>query len=472
MRPVEREQAEHRVVGGEGGDLGALSGHQLRFPRGRFTRGLLILLAEAVYLGLLFTPDARSRLPAYLLLSAAAGVLSLLAAAILSGSPATLAIACACLFRATLLLRPPDLSDDLARYLWDARVSAAGFSPWAYAPEDPALAGVGPDLRQRVAHRDVKTVYPPVAQAAFRLGSLEGQSGIALKFLFSLADVAIVWLLARTASVSAAALYAFHPLPVLEIAGQGHLDPLGVALLIAALGLLAQRRRVLSGIAYGLSVLTKYVALAAVIPVGRRGGWRLLASGFAVAAGLWLAASRGGVSPAGGLSDYATRWDFNSPLYGAAARAVTSFDLPARAKADFLAWKERHGHPAWTQRVFPYFYEGFFARALLAGVLASALIGIGWRVRDLRSATFASLGALLIFSPTVHPWYLLWILPFAAERREPAFLYLSFAAPLAYGLLYATPGLSPARILSLEYVPFLFLLAATLARAARRRRAS
>jgi hypothetical protein len=426
-------------------------------------------LAEAVYLGLLFTPDARSRLPSYLLLSAAAGVLSLLAAAILSGSPATVVIACACLFRATLLLRPPDLSNDQARYLWDARVSAAGFSPWAYAPDDPALDGVDPDLRQEVAHREIKTVYPPVAQSAFRLGSLGGRSGVALKALLSLADVAIVWLLARSAGASAAALYAFHPLPVLEVAGQGHLEPLGIALLLAALDFLGARRRILSGISYGLSVLTKYVALAAVIPVARRGGWRMLLSGFAVAASLWVASSRGGVSPAGGLSDYATRWDFNSPLFGAARRVVSVSDVPSRAKEAFLGWKERHGHPAWTQRVFPYFYEGFFARALLGCLLASTLLTIGWRIRDLRGATFASLGALLIFSPTVHPWYLLWTLPFAAERREPAFLYLSFSAPLAYGLLFPTPGLTADRILWLEYAPFLLLLVVTLARAARKR---
>ena len=78
--------------------------------------------------------------------------------------------------------------------------------------------------------------------------------------------------------------------------------------------------------------------------------------------------------------------------------------------------------------------------------------------------TRASIAALLLFSPTLHPWYLLWVLPFAAERREPAFLYLSFAAPLSYGLLYPVPGLSPTAIRVLEYGPFAALLAAPLLR--------
>jgi hypothetical protein len=114
---------------------------------------------------------------------------------------------------------------------------------------------------------------------------------------------------------------------------------------------------------------------------------------------------------------------------------VSAGELPARAKAAFLEVKARLGHPAWTQSIFPYFYDAFFARAILGFLLAASLVGIALRVRDPRTATFASLAVLLLLSPTLHPWYLLWILPFAAERREPAFLYLSFAAPLSYLLL-------------------------------------
>lgn len=447
-----------------------MTGHQARsFGRGS-TRWLLVLAAEAVYLGFLAIPDARSRLSAYLALSAAAGLLSLLAAAILSGARPGFLLVAACLFRATLLLRSPDLSDDIYRYLWDARAAAAGFSPWAHAPDDPAVAGVAPEVRERVAHREVRTVYPPVAQAAFRAGSAGGRWPLGLKALFAAADVAIVWLLVRQGGGFAAALYAFHPLPVLEGAGQGHLDPLGIALLLLCLAFSSAGRPVLSGLSLALSVLTKYVSLAAALPIARRGGWRLALSGAGAAAALWLASTRGGVSPAGGVFAYASRWEFNSILYPAAVRVVRSGDLPARAKAAFLDWKQRHGHPAWTQAVFPYFYDGLFARAALALFLVAILLAIGLRAREPLTAVFASLGALLLFSPTLHPWYLLWTLPFAALRREPAFLYLSFAAPLAYGLLYPAAAPSPAAILAIEYVPFVLLLGWTIGGSLRRRR--
>jgi hypothetical protein len=114
------------------------------------------------------------------------------------------------------------------------------------------------------------------------------------------------------------------------------------------------------------------------------------------------------------------------------------------------------------QRVFPYFYTAFFARVALALLLALTLLGIALRVRDTGTSVFASLAAFLLVSPTLHPWYLLWVLPFAAARREPAFLYLACAVPLSYGLLYPLPGMSPAAIRLVEYGPFAVLLGVTL----------
>ncbi|HSE65331.1 MAG TPA: hypothetical protein VLG15_17130 [Thermoanaerobaculia bacterium] len=111
------------------------------------------------------------------------------------------------------------------------------------------------------------------------------------------------------------------------------------------------------------------------------------------------------------------------------------------------------------QRIYPYFYTAFFARVLLGALLAAALVAIAIKVGDLELAVFASLGALLLASPTLHPWYLLWVLPLAAKRREPAFLYLCTAAPLSYGLLHPLAGGTPLTIRVAEYGPFAVLLA-------------
>jgi len=95
-------------------------------------------------------------------------------------------------------------------------------------------------------------------------------------------------------------------------------------------------------------------------------------------------------------------------------------------------------------------------------VLAALLVLIAWRVRGLEESVFASLAVMLLLSPTLHPWYLLWVLPFAAKGREPAFLYLSFCVPLSYALLYPIGSVRPPLILAFEYVPFGILLGRSL----------
>jgi len=428
--------------------------------------GLLFAAGEVIFLAMAFLPDARRSLAAYLLLFLAGALLSLLAARSLSGSRPRTLLLCASAFRLTLLFRPPDLSEDVFRYVWDARVAAAGHSPYAVAPDDPEVAGLFPDLRAHLSHREFRTVYPPVAQAVFRAAAWAPGSGVlAMKTIFAAADVAVVALLSASGGASAgfaAALYAFHPLAVTESAGQGHLDSLGVALLLAAVVSLSRRRPFAAGLAFAASVLTKYVPLAATLPLAKRGGFRFAATALAFGAALWGLAARGGAPPIGALPVYATRWEFNSLLYPAVAGVVDSIELPAKAKAAYMRWKDVRPQRPWMQRVFPYFYTAFFARVLIALALAAALVAIAARTRETEAALFASLAAFLIASPTLHPWYLLWILPFAAKRREPAFLYLSFAVPFSYALLYPLGGWTPASVRIGEYVPFAILLGVTL----------
>jgi alpha-1,6-mannosyltransferase len=85
--------------------------------------------------------------------------------------------------RAVFLFSTPVLEDDFYRYLWDGAVSANGENPFAYVPDDIVMAdetsALSPRLRQlavtgeetlwRVNHSDLRTIYPPVAQAAFAL---------------------------------------------------------------------------------------------------------------------------------------------------------------------------------------------------------------------------------------------------------------------------------------------------------------
>jgi hypothetical protein len=413
---------------------------------------------------MLLRPPAHGHLVPYLLLFLAGSLVAIQAARSLSASGRGFLLLCGALLRATLLWRAPDLSDDVYRYVWDGRVARSGVSPYRYAPNDPALSALDPQLRAHVAHQEIRTVYPPAAEAFFRIFG-GGGNVLFFKSAVALADLSIVdLLLASPGGSFGAALYAFHPLPITEAAGEGHVDSLGAALLLAAIlylsGRVSLRRRVAAGLAYALSVLTKYVPLAAALPVFRKGRLACLASALTLSGVVWLGATRG-AGPGGDLGQFATRWDFNSVLYPAGVRLMEATRLPETAKDLWIECKDRWGSPRWADRVFPYFYPAFFSRALLGLALSAVLIAISVRVRDVEAATFASLGSLLVFSPTLHPWYLLWVLPFAAKRREPAFLFLSFCIPISYALAFPLPWVSPAAILAVEYLPFAILLALT-----------
>jgi len=111
--------------------------------------------------------------------------------------------------------------------------------------------------------------------------------------------------------------------------------------------------------------------------------------------------------------------------------------------------------------------------------LARALVALAWlacaawvwrrRLAALEASTLL-IGAALVLSPTLHPWYVTWIVPFLAFRRSFAFAWLVAVAPLSYVALFAlrTGGVwrEPGWLWPCTFVPFFALLALDL-RAAR-----
>ena len=83
---------------------------------------------------------------------------------------------------------------------------------------------------------------------------------------------------------------------------------------------------------------------------------------------------------------------------------------------------------------------------MAAGLIVLAVIGwTTWRSYDAERALFWILGAGLLLSPTVHPWYVLWALPFAALRGNRGWILLSGLVFLGYWGLetYHTQGVWP-----------------------------
>src|ERR1700724_2744154 len=104
-----------------------------------------------------------------------------------------LLLLCALLLFATgfiVLPVPPNLSHDAWRYLWDARITLHGYSPYVYIPRDPALVPLRNITFDNSRFRDVPTLYPPGAQAVYLLSYLSAPDNMfVLKSIFTALDL-------------------------------------------------------------------------------------------------------------------------------------------------------------------------------------------------------------------------------------------------------------------------------------------
>jgi len=143
----------------------------------------------------------------------------------------------AALFRIAILFYPPYLSDDIYRYIWDGRVQSAGINPYRYVPANESLAKLRDDkIYPNINRRDyARTIYPPVAEAAFFLTTRFSESVTWMKAVMVGCEAITVWAVIQLLTSFGLArqrvlIYAWHPLAVWELAGSGHLDALAIRL--------------------------------------------------------------------------------------------------------------------------------------------------------------------------------------------------------------------------------------------------
>lgn len=386
-----------------------------------------------------------------------------------SSSVAAILLAAACL-RLILLPLPATLSDDIYRYVWDGRVAGAGLNPYFLAPDSPELDDLRDDLWERLPHRQVATVYPPLAMAIFSIAARLPAPTLALKLILSLIDLgscALLLLLIRRLGVPEhrAIWYAWNPLVTLEIAGMGHVDALGVAaLLVVAVALMSRPpRAVLAGVAAAAAVVAKLVPLVGLPAWARQSGrpWVFVAvaAGLLVVSLVPIVVLTGGVPS--GLVAYGVRWEFNGPLFEPLWRLLDQIRA-ADGVSSLLDWaKTQTGWIGFWNRFYPWNYPQLLSKLILAAGLLVAL-GFAWTDRRPIPSMGKIFSCVILFSATVYPWYLVWILPWAAICRHTAWLGLSGLILLSYLPQFTEMPLFP-WVYLLIWTPFslLFLLPAS-----------
>ena len=374
-------------------------------------------------------------LPRHLLLYVAAGLAWAAAALVVQRLPpsrAQLAVVAviAIALRVPAWMAAPAHSDDVYRYLWDGKVQRAGVNPYRHAPDAAELSALRDDDWARINNRSLPTIYPPLAEAAFaaspslwwwKLWVALGDAAVALLLYMGLAD--------RRRLV----LWAWSPLVVMELAMNGHVDALGIALLVAGLFAWGRARPIAAGALVAAAAAVKLLPVVALVGMRRR---RTIVAAAVVAVALALPYATAGPRMAGSLGEYSRRWRVNDGafalLYAGAERLI--------AHTRFAGRYDMAGSPRLARLVtgrdrdtlFPDEVASFVARLWAGAIFLAVVAWALWRRATALRLTEAAIGAFVLLTPALHPWYVLWLLPFVTVGGSWAWIVLALLAPLGY----------------------------------------
>ena len=348
----------------------------------------------------------------------------------------------AVLFRLIGVWGSPILEDDFYRYLLDGCLFVSTGSPYGIAPSslfiDNTLSPACEATLSGVNNPDLATIYAPLLQYVFGLSHLLSPSNInILQLIMVIFDLTVIWLLGRCAPASHVLLYAWCPLALKEFAFTAHPDVIGACLLLAAFIARKNSRTAVACMLVGLAICAKIFALLALPFFLYRQPLRYWGITFGTIALLYSPFLLQGQTDMPVLGIFVEHWNFNPFLFDL-VRVFLS-DLPARVLCAvlFLTWL------------------GFYFIKYNRQCSSTEIPRMDW-----------VFGMFLLFSPVVNPWYLVWLLPYAALRPSCWAWAASIFVSLSYvtGLNLADPDLhayqvaAPARIIEMAGIAIALLI--------------
>jgi alpha-1,6-mannosyltransferase len=325
--------------------------------------------------------------------------------------------AVAAFMRVAIMFAPPYLSSDIYRYVWDGRVEGAGFNPYAYPPSDPRLDRLrDSDIFPQIGSPYAPTIYPPVAEAIFLAVTRVSESVMAVKAAMVAFEVIAFVLLVRLLAAEGLAtarviVYAWHPLPLWEFAGSGHIDAALIALCVAALGASRRGRDGVTGLFLAGATLTKLYPAILLPALYRRWGWKMPTIFAAAIVVAYLPFVAVGSRVLGFLPGYAAQEGFD-----------------ANGGGFYLLGLLRHFPPLAALSVPAYAIGGLTTLAALGASFVFARDTVG---RTFAAAAVLATAFVVVVSPH-YPWYFAWLIVFACFIRSFALLWLTNACLLLY----------------------------------------
>jgi hypothetical protein len=402
--------------------------------------GLALSIPGAGWIG------SDTRMGWFVVIACAGGAAYAAAVWLILKTPLSTSMVCAIilwavLLRLVVLFHPPFLSTDLFRYVWDGRVQVHGINPYRYVPADPALAALRDSaIFPHINRADyARTIYPPVAQMLYAAIAAIDQSTFAVKATMTGLDLITIGILLRLLSLAGLPLqrvliYAWHPLPIWEFAGSGHVDAAAIALIAFSLLMFHRRLQVLTSIGLAGAVLIKFLPAVLVPALWRRGNRHFLAAFGMTIVAAYLVYCSVGMHVFGFLFNYTSEEGLSTgsglfPVY-LLERAV---ELPAYAGGLYLLLVAAS--------------LGVIALRTLRPGQPDDLVNTAGQVLVLATVLTAAL--------TPHyPWYFAWLLLPSCLFCRSSVIYLS----VAVFLLYLDQAENKLLWQSIVYVPFAVLV--------------
>lgn len=328
----------------------------------------------------------------------------------------------------------PSLSDDIYRYLVEGRMIREGINPYIHTPAMMAAEWSFDPFVAKVNHATLPAIYPPLALYFFALAGALRYDILALKLALVLCDLVVGRLIGialerRKRDPRWAALYLLNPLVIIEVANSGHFEPLGLLFIMLAVLALRKVKIPTAGLALGAAAAVKLIPAIALPALVRRHGWRAAWFFLALMLALYLPFLLEWRDLLTSAVDYRANWEFNPGAY-----AILEWITGSKTVPRLVGW------------------------LALAVLLAHA-----WRRRwTMTKALHAGLAVLLAFSPIIHPWYVMWLLPLAALTRGATWWFWSFTVGFSYWVFVIADRTGdwslPPWLLALEYLPVAWAL--------------
>ncbi len=328
----------------------------------------------------------------------------------------------------------PVLSDDVYRFIWDGQLIANGENPILTTPDQYVAAlqtnninySYYQQLHALVNHTQNYTCYPPLMQATFYISAIISGANryvsiISLKIMVAAIDVFGIFCIMKVLQkvklpVNNVVLYALSPMVIIEGVGNLHYEVVQVAFMAASMYLISQKKIWKAAIVWGLAIVTKLLPIL-LLPLlikwlGFKKGiiFSLISIGFAMVVFMPFLSVEAIRAFSKSLNLYFQHFEFNASIYYIARQ---------------IGW--------WVKG---YNYISFIGPFLMC-IFLSIYGYIFFTKKIFTLQSFASLALVVftlyyLFATTVHPWYIINLIPFAlVVNKKFAMVWLS-AAFLSY----------------------------------------